>query len=469
MTFGIVRHAARNVLPKSANLTESDATGGPALLSQGVRQAHSVGSAFRLRYLNATTCATNCLVGPDSLVSEPRYGLINSIQGVFNSYNTLIRSSGLDRTISTARAFLDGVFPSSVALADSTGLPDGQQVVPVYALGEDPLIRGYTACPAYIEKLSEWYSSAEFADKEAATNASRAAVAAVAPQLDVSLANWFNVWDGFLVNRDYNVGTPMPPVDDATFEEMQELAFWLETAKMRSDLTSNLLGGLLVGDVLKRLKYAEVDVTEGRQYQRLLLVAGHYNTQLGLLAALKIDQLPEKERNNVLWLQKAPEFAAFMAFELHATPLTRQPPGVTAVSQQSRSFAVRLVAQDGADAQYTTIPLPCANQGDAAEQLAGAGACTLQAFYDLAEPVSFSTTEEWCEACGNEVYPACKVHALQKASTENCGVQGGGNASGWQLALAATLPALAVGAIAVAAFLVYRRRESQKINDVTFF
>jgi hypothetical protein len=48
------------------------------------------------------------------------------------------------------------------------------------------------------------YSSAEFADKEAATAAMRAAVGALPDYpagLDTTLANWWNVFDAFNVAR----------------------------------------------------------------------------------------------------------------------------------------------------------------------------------------------------------------------------------------------------------------------------
>ena len=63
MVYSVQRHAARNVLPKSANLTESDATGGPTLLPAGVKQGHDAGAAFQLRYLNPSTCGSTCLIG----------------------------------------------------------------------------------------------------------------------------------------------------------------------------------------------------------------------------------------------------------------------------------------------------------------------------------------------------------------------------------------------------------------------
>jgi hypothetical protein len=158
---------------------------------------------------------------------------VGTPDGPFNNYNVLARSSSLDRTIMTARSFLDAVFPPINTPTNDSYLPDGQQVVPVYSLPEDgsgTLLRAYTACPAYDARLLAWFDSEEFRDKEAESEALRASVAtatvAVKQSLDTSLKNWWNVFDGFNVYRSYNVGTPMPPVDDATFGEMQEVGGW---------------------------------------------------------------------------------------------------------------------------------------------------------------------------------------------------------------------------------------------------
>ena len=58
----------------------------------------------------------------------PEYGIVGTPDGVFNNYNTLVRSSALDRTIMTARSFLDAVFPPINLPTDTKYLPDGQQV-----------------------------------------------------------------------------------------------------------------------------------------------------------------------------------------------------------------------------------------------------------------------------------------------------------------------------------------------------
>lgn len=333
MVYSVQRHAARNLLPKMSNLQESDATGGPTLLPAGATQAFAAGVAFRQRYLNQSACGNTCLMGPEDTVGKsptidqkleisnhrrsppplpaPRYGLLGSPGVHFHAYNSLVRSSGLDRTISTARAFTDGAFPSlddavdtDGAAANATGLPDGEQVVPVYSLGEDPLIRAYTQCPAYAARLQDWYASPEFGRQEAATAALRGAVAAAVPALNTSLANWYNVWDGFLVNREYGVGNTMPALSDTDFTAMQDLAYYLETAKMRSNLTSNLIGGLLLGDLVAKLGAAQANATAvpAAPYHRWAHVSSHYNGQLGLLAALAVDSSPDAA--NITWLRQ---------------------------------------------------------------------------------------------------------------------------------------------------------------------
>jgi hypothetical protein len=51
-------------------------------------------------------------------------------------------------------------------------------------------------------------------------------------------------------------------------------------------------------------------------YYKLLSVSSHYNTQLGLLAALGVDQVPNSD---LVWLKKIPATAAVLALELHKT------------------------------------------------------------------------------------------------------------------------------------------------------
>jgi hypothetical protein len=182
LVYSIQRHGARNVLPKSADLRESDAAGGPTLLLAGRQQCHAAGRAFRARYISRPSCAA---AAPPLCLSAPgaeQYGVINSRGVGFHNYNTVANSSALDRTIMSAGAFLAGVFAASAA-----GSSGGGQVVPVYSVseGNDWLIRGYAHCPAYRRRLSAWLAGQEFAAQADATAQLRSKVRGAAVPVPV--------------------------------------------------------------------------------------------------------------------------------------------------------------------------------------------------------------------------------------------------------------------------------------------
>ncbi|KAL4457857.1 hypothetical protein ABPG75_012722 [Micractinium tetrahymenae] len=481
LAYSIERHGARNVLPKTATLKESDAAGGPTLLPEGQLQAWKAGAAYAARYLNASTCATDdtCLDLKAAANSPgPEYGVVGTADGTWNNFNTLFRSSALDRTIMTARSFLDAVFPPMNVPTTSQYLPDGQQVVPVYSLPEDgnTLTRAYTACPTYDTRLLNWYQSDEFKAKEADSAPLRDSIAANVSGLNTSLTNWWNVYDGFNVYRIYGVGTPMPDVDNQTFAQMQELAYWLETSKMHSSLTGNLLAGPLLADLLSYLEAAATAATSNvvdPVYYKVVHLSGHYDTQLGILGAIALNQLPAAA--NFTWFKKIPSLAAIMVFELHAS-------GSDGVPQ---SLAVRLVMQDGPSANYTTIPLPCASAGDGAEALAGPGACTLEAFTQMVQPLAMNTSQ-WCDACANTGMTMCQLKTTAKAlEVANATLAANGLAADGQSASAGAASSgsgdsglsdgawagILVGCIAAVsalfgvAFVAYRRRMTKELEQ----
>lgn len=418
MVYSIQRHGARNVLPKSSLLAESEATGGPTLLPQGKRQCRAAGRSFAARYIEPTTCRnTSTCLAPDNGAGGFAYGIVGKPGVGFSNYNVFSNSSALDRTIMSAGAFLSGVFPSSPAAPPTSGAPDTaadeaeaqSALVPVFTVAEheDWRIRGYTRCPAYERRLADWLlHSPEFAQKSKESAALRERVGKLVPHLNNSLANWWNVYDALNVWRTYGVGEPTPPLDNATFADVVELAYWLETRKMAPALAGNLLGGAIVGDLLGRLEAAERGSSGGQHY-RLLSVSSHYNTQLGVLAALQRDE-GEQEPHVVdhLWRDRIPALASVLAFELHGS------------SGGGQLLAVRVVAQNGPAAAWVVVPLPCAQQGDAAEQLAGPGACSLAAFRALAGPRALNSSRAWCDACSNTKVLACRAAAMERQLAE---------------------------------------------------
>ena len=151
--------------------------------------------------------------------------------------------------------------------------------------------------------------------------------------------------------------------------------------------------------------------------------------------------------------RKIPSLAALMAFELHAD-----------AAQRPQQLAVRLVMQDGPSEPYTTIPLPCAVAGDGAEALAGAGACTLEAFQALVQPLSMNGAEQWCAACDNSGMTACKLRVAAAQLGEATASGGGGVSSGAAAGIAVAC-SLVVAALAAAAFVLYRRHMQRQLEQ----
>jgi hypothetical protein len=182
-----------------------------------------------------------------------------------------------------------------------------------------------------------------------------------------------------------------------------------------TDITCPALGKLAL--TVTSLAYASLmqlpSAVVLQSYYRLLTASGHYNTQLGLLSALFADQASTPDHT---WTKKIPSLAAVLVFELHTTSPTAG--SSSSKQQQQQPFAVRAVFQDGPKAAYQTLILPCAVKGDAAEVLAGLGACTLERFRALAEPQALNTSSEWCDACRNGKVLACQVSRMERQLAE---------------------------------------------------
>ncbi len=402
LAYVVLRHGARNVLPKTSTLKETSVFGGPTLLPQGKAQCVKAGQAFRARYLDTATCKATqtCLT---AATGGARYGVVGSSPEIgYSNYNTLINSSALHRTLLSAQTFFAGAFGGQADTADVPAL--AWPVVPVFSTedGQDWRIRPYTKCPAYDRALQQWFDSPEFSQKEQETAALRAEVQALAPGLNTSLENWWNVFDSFNVWRTCKVGDPMPEVEEETSAQVVALANWLETGKMRSGLAGNKLGGGLLGDVLGRVEQTaqahRMGMLPGFLHYKLLGVAGHYSTLLGVLSALQVDQVKGSE-TALPWLRaKIPSPAAVLVFEVHY--------------RNDEGYLVRAVWQDGPEDDYHTVPLPCGGGGGGGGggEEDEEGFCRLQDFLALAAPQALNVGE-WCRACENRDMLACRAAA----------------------------------------------------------
>jgi lysosomal acid phosphatase len=537
MVFSLSRHGARNVLPKNLFLSDNNSFGGrlieplahlsscsssamtstytgPALLPQGQYQQYQAGSNYQLRYISNITCSftSTCILRwlPTGSTNGENYGLVNASGVGFNNYNTIFRSSVLDRTKQSAVAFLAGIFPSLASQGQQYFiggyLPSGQQVIPVYSSADidsnDVTIRAYASCNSFSRTLASWYLSQEFASKANETLTFRnsilqAYLIANISAPDTSLTNWYNVWDSFNVYRSYGVGDAVPNITAVQFSDMQALAYWLEVSKMRSSMAGNMLGGTVLQMAVDAMLDVNASIaTAFRQtskasssFYQLVGLHGHYNTQLGLLAALKLDQhLPAVNAFAVnsptgSWLStgssvqvssnltfpppKLPSAAAVLSFELLApsntslvfnqsTPSSLSPP----------TLAVRLVVQDGPGRAYFTLPLPCTSPLAAA--IGGQGSCTLDAFINMVSSHGMTLQpSQWCIVCANNAAEVC-VATQAKQELDSLNTVCRPKYPGWTIAVTAVLACLLLLAMEVGVwyffFCVRRRRGAKQIK-----
>ena len=208
-------------------------------------------------------------------------------------------------------------------------------------------------------------------------------------------------------------------------------------------------------------------------YYKLVSLSGHYNTQLGLLAALGLEAGAGPAAAAFVWYRPSlPKLAAVLAFELHYAPATAGSGG-SSNSSDSRMYVVRAVAQDGPSASYVTVPLPCASAAAAAalaaavnaatpaanataaaaNAAAAVGACTLDDFVALAAPQSMPEAADWCSACGNNDVAACRIVSLQSEEGEG----GDGDGEAWKIAVSVVVTFVGALALAVCGVCVWSR------------
>lgn len=64
---------------------------------------------------------------------------------------------------------------------------------------------------------------------------------------------------------------------------------WFDAAVMHNCFAGPLLGGVAMGEIVDAMRNASTKAAAGTSYYSLLSMSAHYNTQLALLAGLKLD------------------------------------------------------------------------------------------------------------------------------------------------------------------------------------
>eukprot|EP00947_MAST-08B_sp_MAST-8B-sp1_P004580 g4580.t1 len=260
----IVRHGERTRLEKHATTLEEQAHSGPQLTAAGTASMRRLGTELRARYNSLDLgCA-----GPTGTAADT---CVHSTQ--FQSTVAAI-SSGLDRTLQSATAALDGFF------SEQQSAP-----VPIYSRPDDSdvVLRGYTKCPALSSAISAFWTSPAALQKEADTAALRESVRWALKFPTGTQLGLAKVWDAFdAANVAAHSGTPILGTD--TLAQLTELAGWVEASKFGPGVAGSSCGGSLLRSALEVLE--EGPNSSPRPGASLVYYSAHYPTVLCLASAL---------------------------------------------------------------------------------------------------------------------------------------------------------------------------------------
>ncbi|GAB0496791.1 hypothetical protein MMPV_008107 [Pyropia vietnamensis] len=414
----IHRHGARTPLDKDASLSLTGYEGGATLLADGVAQLNTLGRLVRGVYLedHSSLVVGEVVTGAALAGATGAYKVPSDFRAV---------SSSLDRTLTSSRAFIQGLFPQD------------QERVPTYVFHDDPddyLLRAHALCPMHVNRVRAWYESDAFREKEAATAELRSTWAAKLGE-PAGLSNWFNVYDQVFLHYygHFSQNEKLPqPVPAADFKAIEDLAYWLEDNKYGADNMGHLVGGALLGELLDRARAmadspgvssagdesasAAQDQDRPRRH-RLIEYSAHYPTLLGLLTALGIPLSTVQPDGSL------PHFGAALLLELHSAPdgrpalAARWYPGQDTASRPGLAYDARL--------RNITGSVLC---GDG---VTTGGLCPLAEVTARTEARRYGSAKAWCEACGNTVEsPLCFAARAGVASAadsaERTGASGGG-------------------------------------------
>uniref|UniRef100_A0A7S3E6W9 Acid phosphatase n=1 Tax=Rhodosorus marinus TaxID=101924 RepID=A0A7S3E6W9_9RHOD len=284
----VFRHGVRTHLSKNSDPLDGEGEA-RLLVPEGGDEARRLGNFIRNTYL--TTEDDSMKISQ----SEPSYTSIRDAK---------IVSSNLVRTTSTAAGFADGLYPDQAVPVTISGLEE-----------DDFLIRAYTKCPNFSERLNDFYASEEFQNKEQETREFRN-VWAPAFSEPTTLENWWNVFDKYNLALNYgshngrDVDVPEDvSLDEAriAFPEMKELAEWVELRRYSPDLVADDVGGRLLGEIVEDIRRA---LDEGQSPHRITAYSAHYPTILSLVSTMSGEMIGH-----------IPDFGEAVIVELHDSGL----------------------------------------------------------------------------------------------------------------------------------------------------
>lgn len=257
LLISLVRHGERSPrVPLDENLWPM---GSGEMTPDGLRKAFELGQHLRTQYFG------------------------NSLPRLWHNGNSRHLAKGMNRTIQSATAILQGFYPAGVS---DTGLPQQIQLPPVYAypLESDSLFSPHYVCPGFVKRIEALENSPDWISKKKSYG-NRFHYWARLAQRSPNIYSLVPLMDSLLIRQQHNIPLPAS-LTRSDEQQLLELLDWFFDAMVKDYELVQLFTNHFIRELISTLKRHQSCMGEGCE-QFVLYVASD-NNLLTFLAAMGV-------------------------------------------------------------------------------------------------------------------------------------------------------------------------------------
>jgi len=424
----IHRHGAREHLEK--NPIDLGFENEAYLISTGQAEVRKLGSFIRDIFITGSQL-------------NKAYQIDGIPQDEFNHSLVKVYSSNLQRTMASAAGVAIGLYPDAAIPIETGNSPD-------------LWIRAYAKCPKIDSYNKAWYESTEFKNKERESEALRESYSDVAD--DVSLKNWFNVYDRAVLYNLYGPWVPgILPMKTLNYTQrlaLMDLADWVEAHKFSRQVQQGGIGGLpLMGQIGTNFKKF-VDIHQSSNpnqlYPKLISYSGHYPTLFSVLAGWGMPYITEEYTSTI------PGYASALVFILEENIPSPTVDPVLKIRLFQIYDSDLVSFQNNLSFAPLNVSSVCGTAG-------GGLSCAYSDFMKAAQTSMSMSLSTWCSQCGATTAdtPLCNRTGSSSSTCSSCSMDP---------ALAGFIGAIVTIGVGLVLFLLYvllrnRRFKKQVYSD----
>lgn len=284
LTVDVIRHGDRTATINIPNAPHEWREGLGQLTAEGMHQLCELGNQFRIKYI-------------DQQHLLPSHYVAKSL---------FVRSTNYDRTLMSANAFLNCLYPPHTGpkiLSGEFALPEGIQPIPIHTVenSQDELLLNSSAHRAEFAKLLERnvYAQSHWIEKEKLMEMKLQKWSIATGYPLNKLQDIMHLGDALYIYQLYQLSYP-PALSKMDVDEMIALAEWVVVERVKPYVIGEFIAKAFWAELKRRIN----EQTTNPSSLKSIIYFAHDTTILGFFSALHIP------------LNNIPPYAADLRFEL---------------------------------------------------------------------------------------------------------------------------------------------------------